>query len=166
MFWLMPGKTAPSEASSLTEEAVHAKLVHFTSGHMPGRDKLAESLAIERMEWTTDRTALRVWFQSRLEEDVLACIASEGSGFLFGEGWGDRVSPVHAISLLEVIAMDTPKVNSTEPSFATIWDEILSDKNVRILNSANRILAGYVAPSDPSPGEPILMHWEASPRAR
>jgi hypothetical protein len=88
MFWLMPGKTAPSEASLLTEEAVHAKLVHFASGRMLGRDKLAESLAVERMEWTTDCTALRVWFQSRPEEDVLACIASEGSGFLFGEGWG------------------------------------------------------------------------------
>jgi hypothetical protein len=120
----MPGKTALSEASSLTEEAVHAKLVHFASGHMPGRDKLAESLTIERMEWTTDRMALRVWFQSRPEEDVLACIASEGSEFLFGEGWGGRVSPVHAISLLEVIAMDAPKANSTEPSFATVWDEI------------------------------------------
>jgi hypothetical protein len=166
MFWLMLGKTAPSEASSLTKEAVHAKLVHFASSCMTGHDKLVESLTIERMEWTTDRTALRVWFQSRPEEDVLACIASEGSEFLFGEGWGGRVSPVHAVSLLKVIAMDALKVNNTEPSFATVWDEILSDKNVRILNSANRILAGYVAPSDPSPGEPVLMHWEASPRAR
>jgi hypothetical protein len=106
-----------------------------------------------------------VWFQARPDEDILACIASEGSEFLFKKEWGGHVSPVHAVSLLEVIAMDAPKANSTEPSFERIWEEILSDKNVRVLNSANRILAGYVTPSDPSPGEPVLMHWDASPRA-
>jgi hypothetical protein len=58
MFWLSPGKTAPPEASSLMDEAVHTKLVHFASSRMPGRDKLVDSLSIKQMEWTADHTAL------------------------------------------------------------------------------------------------------------
>jgi hypothetical protein len=50
MFWLEPGKTAPPEASSLTEESVHDKLLRLISGLLPKRDKLADFLSIERME--------------------------------------------------------------------------------------------------------------------
>jgi hypothetical protein len=166
MFWLLPGKTAPPEASSLTEEIVHDKLVRHISGLLPGHEALADSLSIERMEWTSDRTALRVWFQTRPNDNLLECISSTGSSFLFGDGWGGRASPIHSVSLLEVIAMDAPKMSEVTSSFENIWGEILSEKNTRILNSANRILAGYTAPADPSPGEPTLMHWEASPKAR
>jgi hypothetical protein len=69
------------------------------------------------------------------------------------------------VSLLEVIAMDAPAASEVAGSFDAIWAEILSEKNVHVLNFANRILAGYTLPSDPSPGEPALMHWDASPRA-
>jgi hypothetical protein len=62
--------------------------------------------------------------------------------------------------------MDAPAASAVAESFEAMWAEILSEQNVCILNSANRILAGYTSPSNPSPGEPALMHWDASPRAR
>jgi hypothetical protein len=62
--------------------------------------------------------------------------------------------------------MDTPKAIDVSSSFEAIWNKMLSEKNICILNLANRILAGYTTPADPSPGKPTLMYWEASPRAR
>jgi hypothetical protein len=60
MFWLVPGKVAPTEASSLDGDKIQHKLTAALLPHLPGKPNFASSLAVERIKWVADHTALRV----------------------------------------------------------------------------------------------------------